>query len=39
METPTSHDTNTGDKLTIVPHLSFSERLVIANLSLSKGES
>ena len=36
--TPTTHDTNTRDKLTIVTILSFSERLAIANLSLS-GES
>ena len=32
-QTPTTHYTNTRVKLTIVIHLSFSERLVIANLS------
>ena len=31
--TPTTHYTNTCVKLTIVTHLSFSERLAIANLS------
>ena len=30
---PTTHNTNTCVKLTIVTHLSFSERIVIANLS------
>ena len=33
--TPTTHYTNTCVKLTIVTHLSFSERIAIANLSLS----
>ena len=32
-ETPTPHYTNTCVKLTIVTHLSFSERIAIANLS------
>ena len=32
-QTPTTHDTNTRIKLTIVTILSFSERLAIANLS------
>ena len=32
--TPTTHYTNTCVKLTIVTHLSFSERIAIANLSL-----
>ena len=32
-QTPTTHDTNTRFKLTIVTILSFSERLAIANLS------
>ena len=32
--TPTTHYTNTCAKLTIVTHLSFSERIAIANLSL-----
>ena len=31
--TPTTHYTNTCVKLTIVTHLSFSERIAIANLS------
>ena len=35
METPSPHDTNTCVKLTRVTHLSFSERLAIANLSYS----
>ena len=34
-QTPTTHYTNTCVKLTIVTHLSFSERIAIANLSLS----
>ena len=34
-QTPTTHDTNTCVKLTIVTHLSFSERIAIANLSFS----
>ena len=33
-QTPTIHYTNTCVKLTIVTHLSFSERIAIANLSL-----
>ena len=33
METPTPHYTNTCVKLTIVIHLSFSERIAIAKLS------
>ena len=33
-QTPTTHYTNTCVKLTIVTHLSFSERIAIANLSL-----
>ena len=33
VETPTPHYTNTYDKLTIVVHISFSERIAIANLS------
>ena len=33
-QTPTTHYTNTCVKLTIVTHLSFSERTAIANLSL-----
>ena len=33
--TPTTHYTNTCVKLTIVTHLSFSERIAIANLSFS----
>ena len=33
VETPTPHYTNTCVKLTIVTHLSFSERIEIANLS------
>ena len=33
-QTPTTHYTNTCIKLTIVTHLSFSERIAIANLSL-----
>ena len=33
--TPTTHYTNTCVKLTIVTHLSFSELIAIANLSLS----
>ena len=33
-QTPTTHYTNTFVKLTIVTHLSFSERIAIANLSL-----
>ena len=32
-QTPTTHYTNTCVKLTIVTHLSFSERIAIANLS------
>ena len=32
-QTPAIHYTNTCVKLTIVTHLSFSERIVIANLS------
>ena len=32
-QTPTTHYTNTYVKLTIVTHLSFSERISIANLS------
>ena len=32
-QTPTIHHTNTCVKLTIVTHLSFSERIAIANLS------
>ena len=36
-QTPTTHYTNTCVKLTIVTHLSFSERIAIANLS--SGES
>ena len=32
-QTPTTHDTNTCVKLTIVTDLSFSERIAIANLS------
>ena len=32
-QTPTTHYTNTCVKLTIVAHLSFSERIAIANLS------
>ena len=35
-QTPTTHYTNTCVKLTIVTHLSFSERIAIANLSLEK---
>ena len=35
--TPTTHYTNTRVKLTIVTHLSFSERIAIANLSFSSG--
>ena len=31
--TPTTHYTNTCVKLTIVTHLSFSERIAVANLS------
>ena len=31
-QTPTTHYTNTSVKLTIVTHLSFSERIAIANL-------
>ena len=34
--TPTTHYTNTGVKLTIVTHLSFSERIAVANLSLNQ---
>ena len=34
--TPTTHYTNTCVKLTIVTHLSYSERIAIANLSLDK---
>ena len=34
-QTPTTLDTNTCVKLTIVTHLSFSERIAIANLSYS----
>ena len=34
-QTPTTHYTNTCVKLTIVAHLSFSERIAIANLSYS----
>ena len=34
-QTPTTHYTNTCVKLTIVTHLSFSERIAIANLSQS----
>ena len=33
-QTPTTHYTSTCVKLTIVTHLSFSERIAIANLSL-----
>ena len=33
IQTPTTHYTNTCVKLTIVTHLSFSERIAIANLS------
>ena len=33
-KTPTTHYTNTGVKLKIVTHLSFCERIAIANLSL-----
>ena len=33
-QTPTTHYTNTCVKLAIVTHLSFSERIAIANLSL-----
>ena len=33
-QTPTTHDTNTCVKPTIVTHLSFSERIAIASLSL-----
>ena len=33
VETPTPHYTDTCLKLTIVTHLSFSERIAIANLS------
>ena len=33
VETPKSHYTNTSVKLTIVTHLSFSERIAIAKLS------
>ena len=33
--TPTTHYTNTCVKLTIVTHLSFSERIAIANLSFT----
>ena len=33
-QTPTTHYTNTCVELTIVTHLSFSERIAIANLSL-----
>ena len=32
-QTPTTHYTNTRVKLTIVTHLSFSERIAIVNLS------
>ena len=32
-QTPTTHNTNTCVKLTIVTHLSLSERIAIANLS------
>ena len=32
-QTPTTHYTNTRVKLTIITHLSFSERIAIANLS------
>ena len=32
-QTPTTHYTNTCVKVTIVTHLSFSERIAIANLS------
>ena len=32
-QTPTTHYTNTCVKVTIVKHLSFSERIAIANLS------
>ena len=35
VQTPTTHYTNTCVKLTIVTHLSFSERIAIANLSYS----
>ena len=34
-QTPTTHYTSTCVKLTIVTHLSFSERIAIANLSYS----
>ena len=34
-QTPTTHCTNTCVKLTIVTHLSFSERIAVANLSFS----
>ena len=37
--TPTTHYTNTCVKLTIVTHLSFSERIAIANLSLNLGQT
>ena len=36
--TPTTHYTNTCVKLTIVKHLSFSERIAIANLSFFPNE-
>ena len=35
-QTPTTHDTNTCVKLTIVTDLSFSERIAIANLSFHR---
>ena len=35
MEAPTTHYINTSVKLTIVTHLSFSERMAIATLSYS----
>ena len=38
-QTPTTHYTNTCVKLTIVTHLSFSERIAIANLGYSVAEA